>query len=147
MIIDLKGVEELFEINSTGLTASYSTSEETEAYDSFLSAGISLKNVSFKAYPSINPKFKSLNQEINEDCESLDTGLNPKVGTNAILDITDYPEELKELILYHSNTNNVDLTNYETLSTPIEFLKEEDLKVKQENAKETAKLSLNKLHK
>ena len=147
MIIDLKRVEELFEINSTGLTASFSTNEETEAYDTFLSAGISLKDVEFELQIKYNSKVNSLNQEVIEDCESLGITLNTKTGMYVTLDTTDYPEELKELILYHNNTNNVDLTNYEVLGTPIEFLEEEDLKVKQENAKETAELSLNKLYK
>ena len=147
MIIDLKRVEKLFEINSTGLTASFSTNEETEAYDTFLSAGISLKKVEFEFDVKDNSKVKSLNQEIINDCESLGITLDTKAGTNAILNNIDYPEELKELMLYHSNINNVDITNYEVLGTPIEFLEEEDLEVKQENAKETAKLSLNKLHK
>jgi len=47
----------------------------------------------------------------------------------------------------NNNINTVDITNYEVLGKPIEFLNEEDLKEKQVNAKNTAELSIKELYK
>jgi hypothetical protein len=147
IITDMQQIEDLIEINDTGLTTSYSTNEETGAYDSFMSAGIALKNVEFDIFISDKLKVKGLKQEVIEDCESLGINLNVPTSTCSTIDLTDYSEELTNLMKANNNINTVDITNYEVLGKPIEFLNEEDLEKKQTNAKNTAGLSIKELYK